>query len=283
MPSELSDRKEYTMKKQKSIAIVNDLSGFGRCSVTVALPILSAMKISCGILPTAILSNHTEYPTYSMLDFTEYMNSYLENWKTLGFQFDGIYTGFLGSIEQIEIIHNMIKDFHFHQIIIDPVMGDHGKLYDSYTKDMCNGMKNLVRNASIITPNITELCLLTNNEYHENLTEDNIKEMCQIISSWGVNKIVVTGIEQNGLVGNGVFSNEDFFIQYQNIIHPMRPGTGDVFASVIAGCILQNKTLPEAVSTAANFVRICLETSKQWDIPINDGVCFEEHLHLLTK
>ncbi len=271
------------MKKQKSIAVVNDVSGFGRCSVTVALPILSAMKVSCGILPTAILSNHTEYPAYSMVDFTEYMENFIDNWKRLRFHFDGLYTGFLGSVGQMEIIHKMIKDFSFQKIIMDPVMGDHGKIYDSYTKEMCGCMKNLVKKATIITPNVTELCLLADYPYSDDLTEKNIREMCSLIASWGINQIVVTGIERDGLVGNAIFNNGDFSAHYQSVIYPMRPGTGDVFASVIAGCILQNKALSDAVSIATDFVRICLETSRQMDIPINDGVCFEEHLKFLTN
>ena len=270
------------MKKQTAIAIVNDISGFGRCSATVALPILSAMKIQCGIVPTAILSNQTEYPTYSILDFTNYMEDYISNWKKLHFTFDGLYTGFLGSCKQIDIIMNMIDEFQFGNVIIDPVMGDHGQIYDSYTKEMCLHMKNLIKKATIVTPNVTELCLLTEHPYTTNLTEDNIKSMCEELSIHGIHNIVVTGIETEELVGNAIFQNGTFYVKYQNIIPPMRPGTGDVFASIIAGCILKGIELTDAVDTATEYVRACLKTSLEYNIPINDGVYFEEHLNKLT-
>lgn len=270
-------------KRQTSIAIVNDISGFGRCSVTVALPILSAMKIQCGVVPTAILSNQTEYPSYTMLDFTDHMEKYISNWKKLNFSFDGLYTGFLGSEKQIDIINHMIHTFQFEHIIIDPVMGDHGRLYDSYTKEMCRHMKNLIKNATVITPNVTELCLLTDHPYSKNLTTDNIKGMCQELSKYNIDNIIVTGIENDGLVGNATYNNGKFYIKYQEKIHPMRPGTGDVFASVIAGCILKGIPLLDATDIATEYVRDCLISSVEYDIPINDGVCFEEHLNKLIS
>ena len=267
---------------QTSIAIVNDLSGMGRCSVTVALPILSAMKITCGIVPTAILSNQTEFPEYTMVDFTEYMEEYIQTWKNLNFSFDGIYTGFLGSEKQIQIILNMIHDFKFKDIIIDPVMGDHGSLYDSYTDSMCNAMKKLTDAATVITPNITELCILTDTDYSDNLTIDNIKSMCRRLAHDTDKKIIVTGIESQEKIGTACYCNEDFYVYEQEKILPLRPGTGDVFASVIAGCILKNIPLKKGIELASDFVKTCLESSAGKNIPINNGVCFEEYLSLLT-
>lgn len=271
------------MKKQPSIAIVNDISGFGRCSVTVALPILSAMKIQCGIVPTAILSNHTEYPDYSMLDFTPYMEEYLEKWRKLHITFDGIYTGFLGSDKQLAIITEMFQQFSFKNRIVDPVMGDHGVVYDSYTNEMCLAMKQLVAHSTLTTPNVTELCILTGHPYHENITEQNIFDMCKTLSQSGAGKIVVTGIEKNNQIGNAIYENGNFEILYGPKILPLRPGTGDVFASIAAGGILHNISLKKSVILASEFIRTCLTTSAQLDIPINDGVCFEEHLEMLLK
>ncbi|MDO5156032.1 MAG: pyridoxamine kinase [Eubacteriales bacterium] len=268
---------------QKKIAIINDISGFGRCSVTVALPILSAMGISCGVVPTAILSNHTEYPDYSMLDFTPYMEDYISKWKQLELQFDAIYTGFLGSAKQIAIIKQMLSDFHFPHVIVDPVMGDHGIIYDSYTKEMCAQMKELVRHATIITPNVTELCVLTDHTYCDNLTDIQIQNMCTQIAKTGPKQIVVTGIETEDKIGNAIYDDGDFEIQYTKKILPLRPGTGDVFASMIAGYSLHNTNLSQATKKASRFIATCLETSKEFNIPINDGVCFEEHLSLLFQ
>lgn len=269
--------------KQTSIAIINDISGMGRCSVTAALPILSAMKISCGIIPTAILSNQTEYEEYTFFDFTSYMEGYIKTWKNLGFSFDGLYTGFLGSKSQIHIIQELIHDFHFSQIIVDPVMGDHGKLYDSYTKEMCIAMKDFIKSATVITPNVTELCLLTDTPYSNNLTIDNIKQMCDFLASQACQKIIVTGIETTDSIGTAYYENGTFGMYHQEKILPLRPGTGDVFASIIAGCVLNNIPLQKAITIASDFVKTCLISSKKMNIPINDGVCFEEHLYDLIK
>lgn len=274
-------KKETTM--QKKIALVNDISGFGRCSITVSLPILSAMGISCGVVPTAILSNHTEYPEYSMLDFTPYMEDYLNKWKNLNLEFDGIYTGFLGSADQIAILQNMLKQFTFEHIIIDPVMGDHGSLYDSYTSDLCLKMKELVAHATLTTPNLTELCILTDTVYHDTLTFSQIEEMCQNLAKQGPKQIVVTGIEQENQIGNAIYADGMFEILFTDKVLPLRPGTGDVFASILAGYCLQNANIKEAVKTASHFITTCLKTSQEQNIPLLDGVCFEEHLSLLIN
>lgn len=266
---------------QPSIAIVNDISGFGRCSVTVALPILSAMGIQCGVVPTAILSNHTEYPEYSLLDFTPYMEEYLNKWKQLHLHFDGIYSGFLGSTEQSAIIQDMLRSFSFEHIIVDPVMGDHGIIYDSYTEELCDSMRRLTAHATITTPNLTELCILTERKYHENISSSEIEDMCRTLSKNGPKQIVVTGIEQDRLLGNAIYDHGTFEILYGEKVLPLRPGTGDVFASIIAGGSLQHIPLRNSVLTASHFIQTCLSASAKLDIPINDGVCFEEHLHML--
>lgn len=271
------------MKQQHSIAIVNDISGFGRCSITVALPILSAMKIQCGILPTAILSNHTEYPEYTMLDFTEYMEDYLSKWKHLKLSFDGIYTGFLGSARQLEIILKMFEKFSLEKKIIDPVMGDHGKIYVSYTSEMCQIMKELVTHSTLTTPNVTELCILTDTPYRTDITEEEILHMCQILTHAGTKQIVVTGLEKENQIGNAIYEDGNFEVLYEEKILPLRPGTGDVFASILAGCCLHNIPLKKAVTIAAQFICTCLTTCAEMDTPINDGVCFEEHLNMLVN
>ncbi len=266
---------------QPSIAIINDISGYGRCSVTVALPILSVMKIQCGVIPTAILSNHTEYPEYSILDFTPHMSDYIAHWKHLNFTFDGVYTGFLGSKEQIAIITQLFESFSFRQKIVDPVMGDHGTIYDSYTPDMCEAMKELVAHATLTTPNLTELCILTGNAYHEDLSASKIQAMCEQLAATNNQQIAVTGIEHDGKIGNAIYENGHFEILYGEKVFPLRPGTGDVFASILSGCSLHNTQLHDAVQLASTFIHTCLVSSAAMNIPINDGVCFEEHLDML--
>ena len=158
------------MEKQKKIALINDLTGFGRCSTAVMAPIVSAMKIQAVAVPTAILSAHTQFPTYYFDDYTDRMKDYIQTYKDLKLDFDAISTGFLGSEQQVDIVLDFIRHFKTDRnfVIVDPVMGDYGKLYRTYTKEMCDKMKELVHYADIITPNLTELCTLIDAPYPEN-------------------------------------------------------------------------------------------------------------------
>ena len=166
---------------QKKIAVINDFSGFGRCSIAVALPIISTLKIQCCPLPTSIFSNHTGFDSFFFDDYTDKMPLYINEWKKLGLQFDGITSGFLGSKKQIEIVTQFFKDFKTKEniIIVDPVMGDYGKIYATYTKEMCEEMKKLVQYADIITPNITELCILTDTPYQEKWKISELEKMTE--------------------------------------------------------------------------------------------------------
>ena len=158
------------MKRQKRIALVNDITGFGRCSVTVELPLISAMKIQACPLPTAILSVHTGFPNHYLDDYTARMEPYIKSWEVNGLAFDGICTGFLGSAEQIAIVLDFIHRFKGPEtrVMVDPVMGDYGKLYPSYTQEMCDKMRSLLQVADLVTPNLTEACQLLDIPYPEN-------------------------------------------------------------------------------------------------------------------
>ena len=173
--------------RQKKIAMINDLSGYGRCSLTVAIPIISAMKVQCCPIPTSILSNHTGFPVYFFDDYTGRMPGYIEKWKELDLSFDGIVSGFLGSEDQIGIVMDMIRDFGHEdtKIIIDPIMGDHGETYATYTQVMCRRMKALVSMGSIVTPNLTEACILTDRPYRKKgWTREGLKEMAWDLNPW---------------------------------------------------------------------------------------------------
>ena len=189
---------------QKKIAVINDFSGFGRCSIAVALPIISTLKIQCCPLPTSIFSNHTGFDSFFFDDYTDKMPLYINEWKKLGLQFDGITSGFLGSKKQIEIVTQFFKDFKTKEniIIVDPVMGDYGKIYATYTKEMCEEMKKLVQYADIITPNITELCILTGTPYQEKWKISELEKMTEELSKKGPEKIVVTGIVQKEFIAS---------------------------------------------------------------------------------
>ena len=190
---------------QKKIAVINDISGFGRCSVTVTLPILSYLGVQCCPVPTAILSNHMGFPNYYIDDYTDRMRVYIENWGKLGLRFEGIMTGFLGSAEQIDIVKGFIRDFSKEDtlVIVDPVMGDHGKIYATYTEEMCTQMKKLVALSDITTPNLTEACKLSDVPYKAmGWRKRELYAMAEKISSFGPSKVVITGILQGGFIAN---------------------------------------------------------------------------------
>ena len=173
---------------QKKIAVINDISGFGRCSITVTLPILSYLGVQCCPVPTAILSNHMGFPNYYIDDYTDRMRVYIENWGKLGLRFEGIMTGFLGSAEQIDIVKGFIRDFSKEDtlVIVDPVMGDHGKIYATYTEEMCTQMKKLVALSDITTPNLTEACKLSDVPYKAmGWRKRELYAMAEKISSFG--------------------------------------------------------------------------------------------------
>lgn len=269
---------------QKKIAVINDFSGFGRCSIAVALPIISTLKIQCCPLPTSIFSNHTGFDSFFFDDYTDKMPLYINEWKKLGLQFDGITSGFLGSKKQIEIVTQFFKDFKTKEniIIVDPVMGDYGKIYATYTKEMCEEMKKLVQYADIITPNITELCILTDTPYQEKWKISKLEKMTEELAEKGPEKIVVTGIVQKEFIANFCYEKgKSPKILRCHRVGTQRSGTGDVFSSIIAADAVNQVPFDKSVKKASNFIKKCILKSIEMDIPVTDGVCFEELLQTL--
>lgn len=269
---------------QKKIAVINDFSGFGRCSIAVALPIISTLKIQCCPLPTSIFSNHTGFDSFFFDDYTDKMPLYINEWKRLGLQFDGITSGFLGSKKQIEIVTQFFKDFKTKEniIIVDPVMGDYGKIYATYTKEMCEEMKKLVQYADIITPNITELCILTDTPYQEKWKISELEKMTEELAEKGPEKIVVTGIVQKEFIANFCYEKgKSPKILRCHRVGTQRSGTGDVFSSIIAADAVNQVPFDKSVKKASNFIKKCILKSIEMDIPVTDGVCFEELLQTL--
>lgn len=269
---------------QKKIAVINDFSGFGRCSIAVALPIISTLKIQCCPLPTSIFSNHTGFDSFFFDDYTDKMPLYINEWKKLGLQFDGITSGFLGSKKQIEIVTQFFKDFKTKEniIIVDPVMGDYGKIYATYTKEMCEEMKKLIQYADIITPNITELCILTDTPYQEKWKISELEKMTEELAEKGPEKIVVTGIVQKEFIANFCYEKgKSPKILRCHRVGTQRSGTGDVFSSIIAADAVNQVPFDKSVKKASNFIKKCILKSIEMDIPVTDGVCFEELLQTL--
>lgn len=274
-------------KQQQKIAVINDLSGYGRCSLTVVIPILSALKIQCCPVPTSILSNHTGFPTYFFDDYTSKMPQYIEEWKKLKLSFDGIYSGFLGSEAQIQIVIDMIKEFGSKEtkVIIDPIMGDHGKAYQTYTPEMCSRMKELVRYGNIVTPNLTEACILTGREYRkEGFRRKELIQMAEEIRELGPDSVVITGAKEGSFVTNVVLEKDGshHFIKTRHVGNE-RPGTGDVFSSIVAAYAVRGFSLKDGVKKAADFVKECILRSDELNVPVENGVCFEELLSLLIR
>lgn len=268
--------------KQKRIAVINDLSGFGRCSLTVALPIISAMKIQCCPLPTAILSANTAFPNFFFDDYTNKMENFTNHWKELNLNFDGICTGFLGSKNQIDIVIDFIKKFKDNNthILVDPIMGDNGKIYSTYTDEMCNEMKLLIKYADIITPNLTEACKLIDMPYpNRTLNEKELEFIAKSLCENGPKKIVITGLQNNNYVQNYIYEiGKSPKIISVKKVGKDRCGTGDVFSSILAADMVNNLDIIASVKKASDFISKCLEFTSELDISVHEGICFEEYL-----
>ena len=293
---------------QKKVAVIQDMSGYGRCSMTVALPLISAYGIQCCPVPTALFSNHSGYPSFFSFDFTEQMPAYIEEWKKLDIHFDAIYVGFLSSLRQMDIVEDFIRQFKDRDtlVLLDPVMGDHGKLYSTYTSEMCDRMRGLVRLADVITPNLTEACILAGEQrvVPEQGSSAELfrihgrtrKELSQLAAacaemlrdeagrggnSSDAQGLVITGIPCGNMLGNYLFSSQgDEKMVRTRIAGSGRPGTGDIFASLLTAELLTGADLETAVRRAAGFVRKCIARSEKEGIPVRDGVCFERFLQL---
>ena len=270
--------------RQKKIAIINDFTGFGRCSIAVSLPIISHLKIQCCPLPTAIFSNHTEYDSFYQEDFTHGMERYMGEWRKLGLTFSGIATGYLNSAEQIRIVKDFITEWKGAdtQIVIDPVMGDHGDIYPVYEGELCWRMKELVALADIVTPNVTEACLLTNTPYREKFRKSELITMAEALSAIGPGKVVITGADCGNFIGNLCYEKgQEPVLLRTKRIGPRRAGTGDIFAAVIAADAVNGVDFWTSVRRASRFVKACILRSAELELPLLDGVCFEEVLHAL--
>ncbi len=293
----------------KKIAIINDISGYGRCSISVIQPIVSHLGVQGCPLPTAIFSNHTGFPSFFREDFTEKMPLYINEWKKLDLQFDGIMTGFLGSAKQIGIVEQFIKDFRRPEtiVLVDPVMGDNGHIYPTYTREMCEEMKKLLAYADIITPNLTEACFLTDTPYKESgWKHAELRIMAKQLMSMGARQIVITGIKMGeNYIGNVVATSTDssatetvpsrtttqdanpdsieFEFQRQMIVEQTRSGTGDVFASVLGADAVNGIPFSRSVKRASHFVRHALIETLKTPGPTNTGIDFESTLWQLRR
>lgn len=272
---------------QKKIALINDVTGFGRCSIAVMAPIVSAMKIQAVTVPTAILSTHTQFPLYYFDDYTDKMSDYIDIYKKLKLEFDGIATGFLGSSKQVDIVIDFLDNFKEKAscILIDPVMGDYGQIYKTYTKELCDKMRDLVKYGDIVTPNLTELYALLGEKYNnEEVPEEVILEKCERLSKLGPKHVVVTGISIGTTkIANFIYSeNGEHSTIVVDRIGEDRCGTGDVTAAVIAGMYMNGHSIYESVKKATEFVSHCIRYCEDNNVPKHYGLCFEMFMNELV-
>ncbi len=267
------------------VAAVHDVSGYGKCALTVAMPVISAMGVEVCPLPTALLSTNTLFENFTFFDFTPHMKAYLDHWKQLGLAFDSVYSGFLGSGEQIGIVSRLINEFESGISIIDPVMGDNGIVIKTYTPEMCREMANLVALADFATPNITEACILTGREYSgEVLNRADTKAICEDIKSLGTKNIVLTGVQRdNKLYNCGIEENGNYFELDIDLLPFHMHGTGDLFTSIIVGGLMRGYNLKESVNSAAHFVYDAMKYSKDIEDIFDRGVAFEPLSYKLGK
>ncbi len=275
--------------KQKRVLAVHDLSCVGRCSLTVALPILSAAGLEASALPTAVLSTHTGgFTGMTFRDLTQDLPAIFQHWKTLDLAFDAIYTGYLGSAEQVALVEQLFDAFRGEQtkIIVDPVMGDHGKLYPGMSEKMPQLMKRLCQRADVIVPNQTEAALMLGRPYLETPDQAEVDDLMQALREMTQASVVLTGISpEEGKLGAAVYDRETG--QTACPAAPHMPGsyhgTGDVYASALTGAYLAGKTLVQAAQIAADFTQQSIVETLPLGLETRYGVCFERALPQLLR
>ncbi|ARJ37521.1 pyridoxine kinase [Sporosarcina sp. P21c] len=277
----------------KKVAIIQDLSSFGKCSLTAAIPVLSVMGVQACPLPTAMLTAQTEYPSYYCNDLTSAMPLYTKEWEKLHVTFDGIHTGYITGKEQIHHILTFLESFYTDRtlLLVDPVLGDNGKAYDNFDEELLEQMKVLVARADIITPNITECCLLTGYSYdalhrcvdeqdYLKIVEDAGKQLQQATGA----EIIITGIQppsRQFTIGNMYINDTDTLFTTVPYNNKSYSGTGDLFASVLMGSRLRGMDMEQSISLAKEFLLAAIEDTALDDTPLEAGVNFEKYLRML--
>lgn len=282
----------------KKIAVINDLSGFGRCSLTAAISVISAMGVQPCPLPTAILSAQTGYPSYFCDDYTDKMDAFRLEWEKMGVSFDGIYTGFLSDSRQVQKIFDFLDTFYESKtfLLTDPVMGDNGKRFDFCTPDFLSMMRELACRADIITPNLTELCLLAGEDHRmpEQISDEKeifsaAEQMAREIIAGGTKEVVVTGIkffdkeENREKIGNLFVSKDDIEVSTFPFVGESYSGTGDLFASAIAGGKARDARIEDIMDLAGEMIGRAIEDAVRWKVPRNEGANYEKYLWMLTQ
>lgn len=274
----------------KKAAVINDLSGFGKCSLTASIAVLSVMGVQPCPMPTAVLTNQTGYKNHYCIDLTDELSHYKEMWSLNNESFDGIYSGYIADKRQVDIIFDFIDTFRKSNtvVLVDPVMGDNGRLYSAYNDESCKKICGLARSADIITPNLTELCILTDTDFDKLNSHcesddflDRISEVAKGAISHSEQKIVATGINKGGCLYNGVFSKQDCDFIKAGCHGGSFSGTGDIFASIVFASVVNGESLVSSVKKAVSFIEKATADTAKEPYDRNDGINFEKFLYQL--
>ena len=271
----------------KRIVTVQDISAVGKCSLTVALPIISACGVECAVMPTAVLSTHTQFTGFTFHDLTDEITPITEHWKKEGLTFDAIYTGYLGSFRQIELVEEMFEKLGDENtlLVVDPAMADHGKLYYGFTEEFAARMAQLCGKADLILPNLTEACFMLGRPYDENYTQEDIRGMLKELCALGAKRAALTGVSyEKGKVGFEMYdAASDTFSSYFGEHLPVAfHGTGDIFASACVGAIARGKSIEEALKVAVDYTYMCVRVTMDDPDHRVYGVNFEEAIPYLV-
>ena len=260
------------------IAAVHDLCGYGKCSLGVAIPVLSAGGNDVCPVPTGLFRNHTAFPTWHMHDTTEMLDGYLQAWKEVNIDIDAIYSGFLGAPEQCDSIRQLWNDYPNALRVVDPAMADHGKVYPTYTPELCQAMAGLASGCDVLTPNLTEAAIILGEEWHgQNISEDEARRIIEALLEKGAKNVILKGIDRgDGIIRNYVQGEQNEFAETRNELLPyMLHGTGDLYASCLLAAIMAGKTLLDAAQFASDFVAEAMVLTNEQPDFRNRGVSFE--------
>lgn len=269
----------------KKIVSIQDISCIGKCSQTVALPIISSMGVELAVLPTSVLSTHTAFKEFTFKNLTTELYKIVEHWKKERFQFDLIYIGYTGSEEILEFVKYFISEFKTEEnkVIFDPAMADHGKMYAGIDKKIFTKIKEVAKQADVLRLNLTEATFLLDMKYKENLTLEEGKDIAKKLQQMGEKVTVITGIEKGGKIGAIGFNGKEFYSNFETKYKKSYHGTGDIFTSVLAGCLVKEKTLEEAIKIATEFTTECVRITYEDENGIDYGVNFEKAIPYLLK
>ena len=270
------------------VMAIHDLAGFGRAALTVVIPILSRMGVQVCPLPSAVYSTHGAFEGHTSLDLSEFMSSCLQHWTSLGIVFDAVYSGFLSNVEQINCLTAYLEHHTNSRqlVLIDPVLGDHGKLYGVTDPRMVVAMRTYIAMADVITPNLTEAALLLGASYNADIDAETLHAWCVRLADMGPDTVIMTSVpaaHTSSELAVLVYRHTggQFWLQSHEKLPAAFPGTGDTFSSVLLGCLLQGESLPVAISQAMQFVADAIHVTLEHNTPVQEGILLERVLDML--